>query len=242
MSTTTHVQHGMSLQVKRGVTRWVGRETMGVVMLALLLFLAAGTVNWIAGWAMVIVMAGWVIGTAVVVIPRYPELLAERVGPKKGAKAWDTALLGLYGVAMMIMWIVAGLDLRHGWSSGISPLAQIVALLIVIAGYALVVWATGTNAFFSQVVRIQTERGHTVIRSGPYRVVRHPAYVGMILVVVGAPILLGSWWALIPGVISAVLMIVRTSLEDKTLQAELPGFREYAQRTAIGCCRAYGKA
>ena len=231
MSTTTHVQHGMSLQVKRGVTRWVGRETMGVVMLALLLFLAAGTVNWIAGWAMVIVMAGWVIGTAVVVIPRYPELLAERVGPKKGAKAWDTALLGLYGVAMMIMWIVAGLDLRYGWSSGISPLAQIVALLIVVAGYALVVWATGTNAFFSQVVRIQTERGHTVIRSGPYWVVRHPAYVGMILVVVGAPILLGSWWALIPGVISAVLMIVRTSLEDKTLQAELPGYREYAQRT-----------
>lgn len=153
------------------------------------------------------------------------------MGPKKGAKAWDTALLGLYGVAMMIMWIVAGLDLRYGWSSGISPSAQILALLIVIAGYALVVWATGTNAFFSQVVRIQTERGHTVIRSGPYRVVRHPAYVGMILVVVGAPILLGSWWALIPGVISAVLMIVRTSLEDKTLQAELPGYREYAQRT-----------
>ena len=74
------------------------------------------------------------------------------MGPKKGAKAWDTALLGLYGVAMMIMWIVAGLDLRYGWSSGISPSAQILALLIVIAGYALVVWATGTNAFFSQVV------------------------------------------------------------------------------------------
>ena len=163
-------------------------------------------------------------------IPRYPELLAERVGPKKGAKTWDTALLSLYGVAMMIMWIVAGLDLRYRWSSGIGPVAQIGAMLIVIAGYALVVWATGVNAFFSQVVRIQTERGHTVVSSGPYRYVRHPAYVGMILVVLGAPIMLGSWWALIPGVISAVLMIVRTALEDRTLQAELPGYAEYAQR------------
>jgi len=122
------------------------------LMLALLLFLTAGTVNWIAGWAMVIVMAGWVIATAIVVIPRRPELLAERVGPKKGAKKWDIALAAPLGIAMMIMWIVAGLDLRYGWSSGISPLAQIVAMLIVIAGYALVVWATGVNAFFSQVV------------------------------------------------------------------------------------------
>ena len=86
MSIATQVRHGMPPQVKRGVMRWAVRETMGVVMLALLLFLAAGTADWIAGWAIVIVMAGWVIATALVVIPRYPELLAERVGPKKGAK------------------------------------------------------------------------------------------------------------------------------------------------------------
>jgi protein-S-isoprenylcysteine O-methyltransferase Ste14 len=231
MSTVTQTQHGMSPQVKRGVTRWIVRETMGVVMLAMMLFLAAGTANWIAGWAMIIVTAGWVVATAIVVMPRYPALLAERVGPKKGAKTWDTALLGLYGVAMMIMWIVAGLDMRYGWSSGIGPVAQIGALLIVIAGYGLVVWATGVNAFFSQVVRIQSERGHTVISSGPYRYVRHPAYVGMILVVMGAPIMLGSWWALIPGVISAALTIIRTALEDKTLQAELPGYVEYSEHT-----------
>ncbi len=230
MSTATQVQHGMSPQVKRGVTRWAIRETMGVVMLAVMLFLAAGTVNWMAGWAMVIIMASWVMATAIVVIPRYPELLAERLGPKKGAKTWDTALLGLYGVAMMIMWIVAGLDLRNSWSSGIGPVAQIGAMLVVIAGYALVVWATGVNAFFSQVVRIQSEREHTVISSGPYRYVRHPAYVGMILVVSGAPVMLGSWWTLIPGVVSAILVIVRTALEDRTLQAELPGYTVYVQR------------
>jgi protein-S-isoprenylcysteine O-methyltransferase Ste14 len=231
MSTTTVTQQGMSPQVKRGVTRWIVRETMGIVMLAVMLFLAAGTLNWIAGWAMVIVMAGWVIATALVVMPRYPALLAERTGPKKGAKSWDTALLGLYGVAMMIMWIVAGLDVRNSWSSGIGPVAQIVAMLIVIAGYGLVVWATGVNAYFSQVVRIQTERGHTVISTGPYRYVRHPAYVGMILVVLGAPIMLGSWWALIPGAISAALAIIRTVLEDKMLQAELAGYVDYTEHT-----------
>ncbi len=231
MSTMSRVQHGMSPQVRRGVTRWAARESIGVVMLALLLFLAAGTVNWIAGWAVVIVMAGWVTATALVVIPRYPELLAERVGPKKGAKTWDTVVLSLYGVVMMIMWIVAGLDLRYSWSSGIGLWAQIGATLVVIAGHALVVWATGTNAFFSQVVRIQTERGHAVVSSGPYRYVRHPAYVGAVLLVLGAPIMLASWWALIPGVICAVLMIVRTSLEDNTLRAELPGYVEYTQHT-----------
>src|SRR5512135_2277064 len=131
MSTATQVQHGMSPQVRRGVIRWAVRETMGVVMLALLLFLAASTLAWIAGWAMVIVMAGWVIATALVVIPRYPELLAERVGPKKGAKTWDTVLLSLYGLVMLIMWIVAGLDVRYSWSSGIGPAAQIAAMLIV---------------------------------------------------------------------------------------------------------------
>jgi protein-S-isoprenylcysteine O-methyltransferase Ste14 len=231
MSTVTQLQHKMSPQVRHGVTRWLVRETMGIVMLAVMLFLAAGTLNWIAGWAMVIIMAGWVAATAVVVIPRYPELLAERMGPKKGAKTWDTALIGVYGVAMMIMWIVAGLDFRNNWPNGIGLGAPVLAMLIVIAAYALVVWATGTNAFFSQVVRIQTERGHTVISSGPYHYVRHPAYVGMILVVLAAPIMLSSWWALLPGIVSALVVIVRTSLEDKTLRAELPGYEDYTQHT-----------
>jgi protein-S-isoprenylcysteine O-methyltransferase Ste14 len=180
---------------------------------------------------MVIIMAAWVIGTAIVVIPHYPELLAERVGPRKGAKTWDTIILSLYGLVMLIMWVVAGFDVRYAWSSEIGLVAQSAAMLIVIGGYALVVWATGTNAFFSQVVRIQTERGHTVVTNGPYRFVRHPAYTGAVLLVLASPIMLGSWWALIPGVICAVLMIVRTALEDRTLQVELSGYTVYAQRT-----------
>jgi protein-S-isoprenylcysteine O-methyltransferase Ste14 len=97
-------------------------------------------------------------------------------------------------------------------------------------GYALVVWATASNAYFSQVVRLQSERGHAVATGGPYRFVRHPAYIGTILFELAAPILLDSWWALIPGALNAVLFLVRTSLEDRTLRSELEGYQEYASQ------------
>jgi protein-S-isoprenylcysteine O-methyltransferase Ste14 len=203
---------------------------MGVLMLPVMLFLSAGRVDWVMGWVMVGIVAVWVGATALVVIPRNPELLAERVGPKKGAKTWDTVILGMYGVTTIAVWIVAGLDVRFGWTTGISLPLQIAAMAIVVSGYALVVWATASNAFFSQVVRIQTERGHTVATGGPYRFVRHPAYVGIILFELATPVMLGSGWALIPGGLSALLFIVRTALEDKTLQAELDGYKDYATR------------
>jgi protein-S-isoprenylcysteine O-methyltransferase Ste14 len=203
---------------------------MGVLMLPVMLFLSAGRVDWVMGWVMVGIIAVWVGATALVVIPRNPELLAERVGPKQGAKTWDTVILGMYGVTTIAVWIVAGLDVRFGWTTGISLPLQIAAMAIVVSGYALVVWATASNAFFSQVVRIQTERGHTVATGGPYRFVRHPAYVGIILFELATPVMLGSGWALIPGGLSALLFIVRTALEDKTLQAELDGYKDYATR------------
>lgn len=231
MSIASQARSSMSPEVKRGVIRWAIRETLGTVMLAALLFLSAGTAQWIMGWVMVVITAGWVLATALVVIPYHPELLAERVGPKRGAKTWDTAILGIYGLLSMAVWVVAGLDVRYGWSTGIVPAAHLIAMVIMIAGYALVVWATMVNAFFSQVVRIQTERGHHVVSDGPYHSVRHPSYVGMILFLLSAPIMLGSWWACVPGALAILSMIVRTALEDKTLKAELPGYAAYAQRT-----------
>jgi len=112
----------------------------------------------------------------------------------------------------------------------ISLPLQIATLVVAVLAYALVVWATAANAFFSQVVRIQKERGHTVATSGPYRYVRHPGYVGTILFELATPVMLGSWWALIPGGLSALLLVVRTALEDKTLHKGLDGYRGYAAR------------
>jgi protein-S-isoprenylcysteine O-methyltransferase Ste14 len=214
----------------RIVARWAVRETLGVITTAVILFLSAGRWDWPAGWALVVILAAWVIGTAAVTIPRHPDLLAERLGPRRGAKTWDTLILSSIGLLTIARLVVAGLDERYGWSSGFSFPLQAVGGLASALGHALVVWATGANAYFSQIVRIQAERGHTVATGGPYRFVRHPAYVGGILHEVTSPLLLGSWWALLPGAANAILFVVRTALEDRTLQQELDGYREYAGR------------
>jgi protein-S-isoprenylcysteine O-methyltransferase Ste14 len=127
-------------------------------------------------------------------------------------------------------YIVAGLDQRYGWTGSFPLAAQIVALAVCALGYALVVWATAANAFFSQIVRIQSECGHAVVTGGPYRYVRHPAYVGAILYELAAPVLLASWWALIPSGLNAILLVLRTALEDRTLQTGLTGYADYARQ------------
>jgi protein-S-isoprenylcysteine O-methyltransferase Ste14 len=213
----------------RGVIRWLFRETTGVLGQAAVLFLSVGRWDWAMGWAFVIATALWVSATALVVIPRNPDLLAERLGPRKGAKTWDAVIMSIVGLALIACYIVAGLDVRYEWTRISLPL-QIAALVIVVLGYALTVWATAANAFFSLIVRIQQERGHTVAAGGPYRFVRHPAYAGGFVLYLATPVMLGSLWALIPGGLSALLMVVRTALEDKLLLNELDGYKEYAAR------------
>jgi protein-S-isoprenylcysteine O-methyltransferase Ste14 len=229
MNTDLSVEQKKKSDTTHGVIRWLFRETTGVLGQAAVLFLSVGRWNWAMGWAFVIATTLWVGATALVVLPRNPELLAERLGPRKGAKTWDAVIMSIIGPALIACYIVAGLDVRYGWTRISLPL-QIAALVIVVLGYALIVWATAANAFFSLIVRIQQERGHTVAAGGPYRFVRHPAYVGGIVIYLATPVMLGSLWALIPGGLSAVLMIVRTALEDKMLLNELDGYREYAGR------------
>jgi len=203
---------------------------MGTVIAGVALFWSAGRVDWWAGWAMVVLLLSWSFATAVVILRINPDLLAERLGPRKGAKKWDTAILSLVGVATLARLVIAGLDQRFGWVGDFSTAWQIAALCVCVLGYTLVVWATTSNAYFSQVVRLQSERGHAVATGGPYRFVRHPAYTGTILFELAAPVLLDSWWALIPGALNAVLFLIRTMLEDRTLHSELDGYPEYASR------------
>ncbi len=225
----TNTMSANSSTTNRKLVRWAVRETMGVVMAAVILMLAAGRWDWLWGWVAVGVLAFWVIATALAVIPRDPQVLAERLGPRKDAKKWDTAIVSLIGVIILAVYLVAGLDIRYTWTTGFPLAAQIVGTIAAVVGYTIVVWATATNAFFSLNVRIQKERGHSVVTSGPYRFVRHPGYVGSILAYLGTPVLLGSWWAILFGIAMVILMIVRTALEDRTLQNELPGYPEYAR-------------
>ena len=215
----------------RGVTRWLIREVMGVLVVAAALFIPAGRLDWVWGWALVGIYAVWVAANALILIPTSPELLAERAARRKGPKPWDTAILGVIGLSSIAKYILAGLGVRFGWTVTMPIVLQIAASLISALGYALVTWAMAANAFFSLVVRIQGDRGHAVATGGPYRYVRHPGYTGAIAFELATPIMLGSLWALIPGILNALLTVVRTALEDRTLHAELPGYAEYAQRT-----------
>jgi protein-S-isoprenylcysteine O-methyltransferase Ste14 len=130
----------------------------------------------------------------------------------------------------LIGWILAGLTERRSWGPDLSPALQLVGFLITVIGHAIIVWAMGANAYFSPMVRIQEDRGHQVADGGPYRFIRHPGYLGAILFSLGIPLLLESWWALIPGVISVVLYFLRTTLEDQTLIDDLEGYADYSGR------------
>jgi protein-S-isoprenylcysteine O-methyltransferase Ste14 len=210
--------------------RYAIRETMGIVVMGVALFWSAGRIDWWPAWASVTVMSAWIAATAIIVLFFNPDLLAERLGPRKGAKPWDTAIMSTLGLIQLARYSLAGLDQRYGWTGGFPPAAQFSALAVCALGYALVVWATVSNPFFSQIVRIQSERGHVVIAGGPYLYVRHPAYVGAILYEAAVSVLLASWWALIASGLNVFLLILRTALEDRTLQAELGGYIDYARR------------
>lgn len=162
---------------------------------------------------------------------RNPETMAERA-KAAGMKDWDRIISTLWSLMQfVILLLVAGLDLRYGWTAPPPSLwIHLAGGAVFALGFALFSWAMVTNAYFTAAVRIQTERGQTVCQTGPYRCVRHPGYVGAILQSLAVPFLLGSLWALLPGGLAALLMVVRAAFEDRTLQAELAGYADYARQ------------
>ena len=212
--------------------QWIG---LAVVYLSIPLVLLAcgGDFGWWQAWvySLLIVPAG--IGGRIWAERRHPGLLAERQNIEKiqSGKAWDKVLAPLMALSVVFpLVIVAGLDHRRDWSP-VFPLWLIVFGFILISlGYAFATWAFIENRFFSSTVRIQTDRGHVVCDSGPYRIVRHPGYAGIIPPLLGIVLALGSVWTLIPAVVAVIIAVIRTALEDKTLQEELPGYRDYARR------------
>ena len=212
------------------IVKWIVQAIIGVVGYGVLIFAAAGSVRWVWGWMLLIVIAGMMAAHPLLLIPINPELLAERAKGTRdqGVMAWDKRITGLAGLMMLLTWGVAGLDIRFQWT-GSMPLAfHVVGLTLTILGYALFIWAMVANAFFAEGVRIQSERGHVVATEGPYRFVRHPGYAGVLLAHSTTPFLLGSLWSLIPAGILCGLFVLRTALEDRMLQVELDGYQVYA--------------
>jgi protein-S-isoprenylcysteine O-methyltransferase Ste14 len=159
-----------------------------------------------------------------------PELYAARINPHRGTKAWDKILIGFVIPAMLAIFFVAALDDgRFHWYP-VPWWACLLGYALLLMGLAIVTWAETVNKFFEPTVRIQSERGHRVIDTGPYAIVRHPGYFGGLNLFLGIALCLGSLWALIPAGLVSALLVVRTRWEDQTLQAELPGYKEYAQK------------
>lgn len=216
----------MSAVAKRFV-----QVALSIVVSAVLLFGAAGRLDWAWAWVYVGLSVAIVLVNALLLLPRHRDVIAERAGVGEGAKTWDRWLAGaatlfVSGGAL----VVAGLDARFGWTRELPLRNHIVGLVGFLAGYGLLSWALAANRFFSSFVRIQKDRGHTVVDTGPYRAVRHPGYVGWIVTALAGPLLLGSAWALVPAAVGSVLMVARTALEDRTLRRELDGYEAYAAR------------
>jgi len=196
-----------------------------VVLLGLCLFLPAGTLDWPMAW---LLLAIYVVVFVTALLLISDGLCEERSKRHADSKAWDRGLVTLLFLLNFVTFAVAGLDHGSSWTRQLPLVVEIAALSLVICGNVLVVWAMVTNDFFSATIRIQTDRGHAVVSQGPYRFVRHPGYLGIITYVIFQPLMLGSVWALVPAALTVLLTILRTTLEDRALQEELPGYREYA--------------
>jgi len=210
------------------VQKWWIQIIVTLLFLGIILFATSGKLTWVMAWvylAMVVVVK---VENALTIDA---SLMDERAQPKEGTKKWDIFLASFVAVVgPLFTLILAGLDMRFGWSHGITLVFQIIGVVFVMLGGLLVNWAMAANQFFSSTVRIQSDRNHSVTTQGPYQYVRHPGYVGAIIGSIMTPLVLGSWVAFIPAVLVMIGYIVRTGLEDKVLQKELEGYTDYARK------------
>jgi protein-S-isoprenylcysteine O-methyltransferase Ste14 len=203
-----------------------------VVLVPLLPLLISRRWDWWEAWVYAaICILGYVLSRPLAE-RRHPGLLAERAAilKQEDAKPWDKLLVPLWGLFFALIMLAAGLDERWDWSPAFGLEAKIPALLIVLGGNILGSYALIENRFFSGMARIQTERDHRVVSSGPYRWIRHPGYAGALLAYLATPVVLASWWAYAPTLLLAAVVIVRTRLEDAMLREELAGYSDYARR------------
>jgi protein-S-isoprenylcysteine O-methyltransferase Ste14 len=203
-----------------------------VVVIPFLPLLISWRWDWWEAWVYAIIGILSFAISRVLVARRYPDLIAERARfmQHENAKPWDKLLAPFLGLGGGLVMLVAGLDALFDWSPTFSLPVEILSLVIILAGYALGSYALIENRFFSGMVRIQTDRGHQVVSSGPYRWMRHPGYAGALLTYLATPLFLDSRWAFLPTVFITILLVIRTALEDRVLQDELAGYRDYVRR------------
>lgn len=207
------------------------KSLAGTLFLLLILFISAGRINYWQGWlyATICIISVFMNSFA---LKNNVELAGERSEVKSGTKSWDKKIIGLSAITLIITYIVAGLDSgRFHWSPEFNRGIIASGVIFILLGGLIFFSAQKENNFFSSLMRIQSDRGHTVCDTGIYKIIRHPAYFGNIITAIGIPLTLGSLWCFIPSAIAIFLIVLRTSLEDRTLINELDGYRDYTIKT-----------
>ncbi|HHT18485.1 MAG TPA: isoprenylcysteine carboxylmethyltransferase family protein [Methanobacterium sp.] len=198
-----------------------------IAVVLVVIFISAGRLDYWQGWAYVglnlvfLIFAYFTLSS---------DLIQERMEPEKGVEKWDKYIQKVSIPVFLAILIISALDGgRFYWYPQIPLYITIIGMFLYTLGQIIILWAKMVNKYFSAVVRIQTDRGHTVCKEGPYSFIRHPGYLGGLIYSVATPLVLGSFWGLIPVAISLILLFIRTYLEDKTLQKELDGYVEYTK-------------
>jgi len=206
-------------------------SAVSIIICVAALFCVAGRGDWLAGWAYVGLLTFGQSTSALFTWRKNPELLRRRATIGKGTKRWDKICLGLFGLTYLAAVLAGAVDAGRYGPSTMPGWLWVPGAALYVAFLLLLTWSMAVNPYFEKTVRIQEDRGHRVIDSGPYRIVRHPGYVATILgFILSTPLLLGSWWALVPALMAVACLVVRTFLEDRTLRKELPGYEDYARR------------
>jgi protein-S-isoprenylcysteine O-methyltransferase Ste14 len=222
----------MNEQKKTITPRVILQLLLFIVVVPFLPLLISRHWDWWEAWVFGVLNVSAFAISRVLAARRNPDLIAERAHymQHENIVPWDKLLALFLGVVSIAVMLVAGLDEINHWSPSYGPLVKLGSLIAILLGYALSSYAFIENRFFSGTVRIQAERGHQVISRGPYHWMRHPGYAGGLLTYLVTPLLLDSYWLFVPIGCLVILVIVRTYLEDRYLQAELEGYRDYAAR------------
>jgi len=231
MSESEPSQSGSSpFPARRSIASLLVRLLTLLVILAGVLFISAGRLDWLQAWLFILAYGVFLLIYGAWGQRNDPGQIAERSKIGSNVKSWDKAILSVYTFLLFVLLIVAGLDAgRFRWAVAPVVLQAIGWVGLLLAG-GLIWWAASVNTFLSRWMRIQDDRGQQAVTTGPYRWVRHPMYGGVIIFMLSIPLVLGSIWALVSGILIVILYVIRTALEDRTLQEELPGYREYAER------------
>ena len=213
--------------MNKNVVRRIVNVVIVFLLQGVILFVASGTLHWNWAWFFIFVQIV-ILLINYTILPK--KVIEERGGEKKNVKKWDKILIGFSIIPSLGVYIISGLDYRFSWSPYLKPIIHIISLIILLLASMLFTWSMVSNKFFSTMVRIQKELGHTIAAEGPYKYVRHPGYVGYILMILATPFALGSLYALIASALVMTIFFIRTALEDKTLMTELEGYEEYSRK------------